>query len=292
MRYSLSVLGSGILGALSLAACANSPSARNLSAAQIALPATLTVIATTDFHGALEAEETKLKNGQKISIGGPALMATYLQTLKEQTPGPFIYLDAGDLFQGSMASNLAEGEPVMRLFNYLKPDGAALGNHEFDYGPVGPKAVPREKGDDPRGALKARIAQAKFPFFAINVVNEKGQRPDYLKGSAVKELSGVRVGIIGAADENTPNTTNRLNLGGLKFLDPAEPVRKEAERLRREEGVQAVVLVIHLGAGCDDNRLDAQEDLSSCKINDVFELVKKLPEGLVDVVVSGHTHRG
>ncbi|RZA06428.1 MAG: bifunctional metallophosphatase/5'-nucleotidase, partial [Proteobacteria bacterium] len=170
--------------------------------------------------------------------------------------------------------------------------GAALGNHEFDYGPVGPKAVPREKGDDPRGALKARIAQAKFPFFAINVVDEKGQRPDYLKGSAVKELSGVRVGIIGAADENTPNTTNRLNLGGLNFLDPAEPVRKEAERLRREEGVQAVVLVIHLGAGCDDNRLDAQEDVSSCKINDVFELVKKLPEGLVDVVVSGHTHRG
>jgi 2',3'-cyclic-nucleotide 2'-phosphodiesterase (5'-nucleotidase family) len=108
----------------------------------------------------------------------------------------------------------------------------------------------------------------------------------------VKTLGGVRVGIIGAADENTPNTTNRLNLGGLTFLDPAEPVRKEAERLRREESVQAVVVVIHLGAGCDDNRLEAQEDLSSCKINDVFELVKKWPEGLVDVVVSGHTHRG
>lgn len=276
--------------ALGLASCAATPEGR-LPRSETR-PNTLTVIATTDFHGALEAEETRLSGGRKITIGGPALLASYLSVLKSKITGPVVYLDAGDLFQGSMASNLYEGEPTMRLFNYLQPDAAALGNHEFDYGPVGPKSVPRETSDDPRGALKARIAQAKFPVLAVNVVDETGKMPSYLRGSLVKETGGVRVGIIGAADENTPGTTNKLNLKGLKFLDPVEPVRKEAERLRKEEGVSAVVLVIHVGAGCDDNALDHQDDLATCKIKDIFGIVKRLPEGLVDVVVSGHTHRG
>jgi 5'-nucleotidase len=276
--------------ALGLASCAAAPGGREPRA--LARPDTLTVIATTDFHGALEAEEARLSGGRQISIGGPALLASYLGALKAKIIGPVVYVDAGDLFQGTMASNLYEGEPVMRLYNYLKPDGAALGNHEFDYGPVGPKSVPRDAKDDPRGALKARIEQAKFPILGINVVDETGKMPGYIRGSIVKETGGVRVGIIGAADEKTPETTNKLNLTGLRFLNPVEPVRKEAERLRKEEGVSAVVLVIHVGAGCDDNRLDRQDDLSSCKINDIFELVKKLPDGLIDVVVSGHTHRG
>jgi 5'-nucleotidase len=276
--------------ALGLASCAATHDGRQPNA--VTRAGSLTVIATTDFHGALEAEETRLSGGRQISIGGPALLASYLNTLKAKINGPVVYVDAGDLFQGTMASNLYEGEPVMRFYNYLKPDAAALGNHEFDYGPVGPKAVPRGSGDDPRGALKARIAEAKFPILGINVVDESGKMPSYIRGSLVKETGGVRVGIIGAADEQTPHTTNKLNLTGLRFLDPVEPVRKEAERLRKEEGVSAVVLVIHVGAGCDDNALDRQDDLSSCKIKDIFELVKKLPDGLVDVVVSGHTHRG
>jgi len=276
--------------ALGLVSCAAAREGRLPSATPRA--ENLTVIATTDFHGALEAEEARLDGNRKIYIGGPALLASYVNTLKAKTSGPMVYLDAGDLFQGSMASNLAEGEPVMRFYNYLKPDAAALGNHEFDYGPVGPKSVPRSPSDDPRGALKARIAQASFPILAINLVDESGRMPSWVRGSLVKETGGIRVGIIGAADENTPQTTNRLNLAGLRFTDPAEPVRKEAERLRKEEGVSAVVLVIHVGAGCDDNRLSNQDELSSCKINDIFDIVKRLPEGLVDVVVSGHTHRG
>lgn len=252
---------------------------------------TLTVIATSDFHGALESEEATSLNGRKVEVGGGPMLASYLKTLKERVKGPVLWVDGGDLFQGSMASNRFEGAPVIRLFNHLGLHAAALGNHEFDYGPKGAKAVPRSKGDDPRGALKARVNEAKFPFLAANVRDESGGVPVWVRPSHIVNFPEVRVGIVGAAAPDTPSTTNALNLEGLHFLDPVPAVREEAQRLR-DQGADVVVLVMHIGTGCEDNDLDTVDDLGSCGPKAAINLVRALPEGLVDVAVAGHTHRG
>ncbi|HEY8280312.1 MAG TPA: bifunctional UDP-sugar hydrolase/5'-nucleotidase [Bdellovibrionota bacterium] len=256
--------------------------------------AALTVIATTDFHGELEGQSGTTSDGLTLTIGGGPTFAFYIKTLKRHTRGPLLWIDGGDLFQGSMASNLFEGAPVVRLMNSLGLDAAALGNHEFDYGPVGDKAVPREKGDDPRGALKARIRDARFPVLAANVKDAQGKIPSWLRASRVLSIGGIRVGIVGGASPGTPGTTNALNLDGLKF-EPLMPALKiEAERLRRDERVDVIVLTMHEGGGCSNNSLDAQDDLSSCpeKDNEVIQLAKNLPRGLVNVIVAGHTHKG
>ena len=65
-----------------------------------------------------------------------------------------LLLDGGDLFQGTMASNLTEGAVVIDAMNALGYAAAALGNHEFDFGPAGQRSVALA-GDDPFGALKA-----------------------------------------------------------------------------------------------------------------------------------------
>lgn len=274
-----------------LAACSSQSTQRNPSSTN--LP-NLTVISTTDFHGALEGEEALTADGQKLTIGTGAVFATYLKTLKKNTKGPVLWIDSGDLFQGTMASNLFEGAPVVRLFNHLGLTAAALGNHEFDYGPEGEKAVPRTPSDDPRGALKARIREAKFPFLAANVKTTSRQVPEWLKPSMVVETGGLRVGIVGAASPGTPGSTNALNLTGLTFQPLLPAVKNEAERLRREERVDAIIVTMHVGAICDDNDLSKQEDLSSCKEKDSesIDFAKDLPAGLVDLVVTGHTHRG
>lgn len=253
-------------------------------------PRTLTVAAITDFHGALLPVTAQSADGRTVEAGGAANLAAHVSRLRDSTEGPFLLLDGGDMFQGTMESNLFEGSPVVRLYNHLGVAAAALGNHEFDFGPSGEKAVPRGEGDDPRGALKERVKEASFPILAANVT-ENGAAPAWVQPSVLREIGGVKVGIIGAATLKTPSTTNRLNLGGLEFLDPVPAIAREAERLR-SLGAQAVVLTMHEGAGCDDNRLEKQDDLSSCTIRDVFELVEALPEGAVQVVVAGHTHRG
>ncbi|MGE3260939.1 MAG: bifunctional UDP-sugar hydrolase/5'-nucleotidase [Bacteriovoracia bacterium] len=274
-----------------LTACSAQPVDRQISSKA---PATLTVVSTTDFHGALEAEEGISGDGQKLSIGGASVFATYIKTLKKNTKGPLLWIDSGDLFQGSMASNRFEGAPVVRLYNHLGLTASALGNHEFDYGPEGDKAVPRSPSDDPRGALKARIKEAKFPFLAANMRTTSGAMPEWLKASMVVEVGGLRVGIVGAASPGTPGSTNALNLTGLVFQPLLPSVRNEAERLRKEENVDVVIVTMHVGAICEDNSLTSQEDLSSCNAKDSesLDFAKTLPPGLVDLVLTGHTHRG
>src|SRR5882672_5107829 len=51
--------------------------------------------------------------------------------------GSVLLLDAGDLFQGTLESNLAEGADVVKAYNQLGYAATAVGNHEFDYGPKG-----------------------------------------------------------------------------------------------------------------------------------------------------------
>src|SRR5260370_23959599 len=112
-----------------------------------AAPIRLTIVGTNDLHG---------------WIGGLPTFAGYLSILRADNPGGTLLLDAGDLFQGTLASNLTEGQVVVDVFNALGYQAASLGNHEFDYGPVGPVSVANAPGLDPFGALKERMKQAHF----------------------------------------------------------------------------------------------------------------------------------
>ncbi len=287
------ILFSFFLFSLAFSGCSRDAEIKTAAEAQreAPAPARITIAAITDFHGALEPVKGVSANGKTVLAGGAANLASHVKALKESVGGPFLLLDGGDLFQGTMESNLFEGSPVIRLYNYLGVAAAALGNHEFDFGPVGERAVPRDPGDDPRGALKERVKEAGFPILAANVVDNQGRAPEWARASVLVSVQGVMVGIIGAATEKTPSTTNRLNLVGLSFTDPVPAILREAGKLR-EAGAEVLVLTMHEGGGCDDNHLEKQEELSSCTILDIFGIVKALPEGTLDVVVAGHTHRG
>src|SRR5215510_4065023 len=108
---------------------------------------TLSIVGTNDLHGGvLEA------NGR----GGLALLDGYLRNLRatrERDGGAVLLLDAGDLFQGTLESNLNEGAVVIAAYNAMRYDAAAIGNHEFDFGPVGPAVSPQSPQDDGLGAI-------------------------------------------------------------------------------------------------------------------------------------------
>ena len=52
----------------------------------------------------------------------------------------------------------------------------AVGNHDFDFGSVDSPTA-RQLPGDLRGALKARAAQARYPFLAANLIDEATGRP-------------------------------------------------------------------------------------------------------------------
>lgn len=237
---------------------------------------TLSVVGTSDLHGRVEMLPW---------LGG------HLRALRAARDGAVLLVDAGDMFQGTIASNLDEGATVIAAYNALGYHAAAIGNHEFDYGPEGEATFASRAGEDPRGALRARAREAHFPFLAANLV--EGERPpawENVRASTIVEAGGVRVGIVGVSTIHTGATTLAANFRGLEMRPLAESIAREAAALRAQ-GVVAVVVAAHAGGAC--RRFNDPHDLSSCEDREeVMDLARALPAGAVDLVIGGHTHRG
>ncbi|MET0406086.1 MAG: metallophosphoesterase, partial [Cystobacter sp.] len=283
--------------ALAAAGCASTPRAPSTPSAERSRPAEpvrLTLVGTNDFHGWLMPHSTALPNGLVAEEGGAVAFSGYLARLRADNPGGVLLLDAGDLFQGTLASNLTEGASVIEAYNQLGYAAAALGNHEFDYGPVGPKAVPGP-GEDPFGALTARIRQARFPLLTANVVEAaSGQPPEWLgehrDGTLLVTLQGVKVGLVGLTTPSTARISNPAQVGSLRFGDMQPATLAAVERLRAQ-GAEVVVGIAHAGGKCAD--LSNPHDTSSCSRSDgeIYGLVEALPPGTLDAVFAGHTHQ-
>lgn len=240
---------------------------------------TLSIIGTNDLHGAIDRLP---------------LLAGYmanLRAVREADGGGVLLVDAGDMFQGTLESNLEEGKHVVAAYNAIGYDAAAVGNHEFDFGPEGPAATPSSIEDDPRGALKARAKEAKFPFLVSNVVDAaSGSRIKWpnMPSSVLVEVAGIQIGVIGATTESTPFTTMAANFVGLEMRSPAKEIAVDAAALRAK-GATLIVVTAHIGTRCE--KYDVPTDISSCKKDEeLIKLVDELPKGAVDVIVAGHTH--
>ena len=248
---------------------------------------TLSIVGTNDLHGGVLPVDGR---------GGLALLGGYMDNLRAARArgrGAVLLIDGGDMWQGTLESNLSEGAAVVAAYNALGYTAAAVGNHEFDFGPEGPAATPVTPTDDPRGALKARAAEAAFPMLAANLIDSATGVPvDWpnVKPAVLVEAAGVRVGIIGVMTAGAPQTTVAANLRGLTVAPLIETIVSQAGRLRAD-GATVVIVTAHAGGRC--TQFDNPADLSSCNpSSEIFSVARGLPQGLVDVIVAGHVHAG
>jgi 5'-nucleotidase len=248
---------------------------------------TISVVSTNDVHGGLLPREGR---------GGVETLSGYVTNLREtrKRDGGVLLVDAGDMFQGTVESNLAEGAPVVAAYNVLGYAAAAIGNHEFDFGVAGPGVAPAHSSADLRGALKARAAEARFPFLAANLIDSASGRPvDWpnVRPAVTVDVAGVRVGVIGVMTSGALSATIATTTVGLRIAPLAPTIAREAKSLR-QAGADVVVVAAHAGGRC--TRFDNPKDLSSCGGEDteIVRVVHAMPPGTVDLIASGHTHAG
>lgn len=248
---------------------------------------TLSIVGTTDLHGVVFE-----RNGR----GGLALLGGYVKNLRAARAadgGAVVLIDAGDTYQGGIESNLTEGALVVDVYNAMGYAAAAIGNHEFDFGPVDLAGRRRSEHDDPRGALKAIAARAAFPVLTANLLDEStGRLVDWpnVRPSVLIDAAGVKVGIVGVMTIDALRSTLVVNTRGLRVAPLAPAIAGEASRLRAA-GAQVVVVAAHAGGNC--RQFDRPADLSSCDdSSEIFRVARELPPGLVDVIVAGHAHAG
>ncbi|HEX2676423.1 MAG TPA: metallophosphoesterase, partial [Polyangiales bacterium] len=290
MKWIKACSGFGLAAALLLTGCTTEKSEPAQKPESQAKPvehdyATLSIVGIGDVHGHVE---------QMAQLGG------YLNALRGQRNregGKVLVLDSGDIFQGTLESNLGEGAAMVHAYRALKVKAAALGNHEFDFGPVGPNATPKGKDENPRGALEARAKEASFTFLAANLykqgadpATDTGPVPiEGVKRSMQVTVVGINVGIIGGMTEEALSMTHADNVRDLQVGPLAPALAREAAALRAK-GSQVIVALVHAGGDCKD--LKHPDDVTSCNDGEVFKVARALPEHSVDVIVAGHTHSG
>lgn len=228
-------------------------------------PTTLRIISINDFHGALEPRP----DGSQGNRGGAAHVAQAVRSAQRECGDSCVtvLVDGGDMFQGTAASNLAFGRPVVRFLNTLGFAAGALGNHEFDWG---------------QDSLRARLKELRHAVLGANVTYADGRPVPWIRADTIVVRNGVRIGIVGVASVSTPRTTKASNVADLRFA-PAAPVIDEHVRSLRKRGATVVIVAAHDGAFCG-GRGDAQ----TCS-GEVLQIAQALTEK-VDAIVSGHTH--
>ncbi len=214
----------------------------------------ITIFYTSDEHGYLEPRE----DGAYTDGGAAGLMALLREEGYDPRSDTALLLSGGDMWVGPAISSWFQGESTIEVFNQMGYDAAALGNHDFDYGPE---------------VLAERAEQADFPFLSANLTEaDTGQPPPYAQPYTIREVNGVRVGIVGLSLESTPEIVMPEHVEGLVFGDYAEALREVVPRVRAE-GADVVIVIGHVCGG------------------DLLDLTPVAAELGVPLLAGGHCHR-
>ncbi len=193
----------------------------------------VTLAYIADLHAQLEPHAEFFWHEGKdetATAGGVSRIATAVEAIRKERPGRVLFMDAGDTIQGSAAAAWTEGKAVVAPINALKLDLGIPGNWEVVYGAK---------------VLEERAGEFRHPLIAANIRDAKTGKlvfPPYL----VKEVGGVRIGVIGFTDPDVPERQPPSYSKGLLF-DKADILQPTIDRLRREEKVDVVVLLSHVG---------------------------------------------
>lgn len=234
----------------------------------------ITILESSDVHGYVYPINYA-DNSNKP--GGFARLSTIIKEEREKNKN-LILLDNGDVLQGTPLTyhyvNIENEKvnPLIKVMNQLKYDGAVIGNHEFNYG---------------KAMLSRAIEDSDFPWLSCNILDSSTGEPYFGEPYIIKEFeNGVKVAIIGCITKYVPNWENEKNIEAMEFQDVIDHLNKWVKFLKEEKKVDVIVVGYH--GGYERNLYnDSQE--STTGENQAFEICEKVP--YIDVLLTGHQHR-
>ncbi|WP_394843597.1 5'-nucleotidase C-terminal domain-containing protein [Pendulispora brunnea] len=245
---------------------------------------TLTILQTTDLH--TNVMPWDYFSAKDAKTQGLAKVATLVK--RERTECSLL-IDSGDTIQGTPLGTYyalkdnAPKHPMAAAMESLKYDAMALGNHEFNYG---------------LGVLNKFIGEVNFPVLGANVRKTDGS--EAFKPYVIKEVCGVKVGILGMVTPGVTTWERPENIPGLRFDNPLDTAKVYVPQLRAA-GADVVVLSFHSGPDKQPpgNATDPAVWLTDYSTwtdrgnlpneNLAVQIAQQVPG--IDVILSGHTHQ-
>jgi 2',3'-cyclic-nucleotide 2'-phosphodiesterase / 3'-nucleotidase len=236
--------------------------------------ARVTILATTDVHGHIDPIDYYTNRPDQTGL---AKVVTLVEQARADNPH-LLLLDSGDTIQGTPLAYFhnrkhnAPPDPTILAMNTLRYDAMAIGNHEYNSG---------------LAVLEKARHEAAFPWLSANTYRagtDEPAFPPYL----VKEVDGVRVGILGLTTPGIPTWEDPQNYAGLEFRAPVPEAKKWVALLRDRERVEVVVLIVHFGLA-SDLATGFTPPGQAPHENDALALAQQVPG--IDLILLGHTHR-
>ncbi len=233
----------------------------------------VTVLSTTDLHGHIHPTDSY--TGAPANHG-LAKVGSLIKRARLLDP-ELILIDSGDAIQGTPHAYHAavvaatDPNPMMQAMNDLRYDAMVPGNHEFNFG---------------LEALNLARRSARFPWISANIClvgSEDPANAPYI----IKQVRGVRVGVLGLTTPAIPGWEDEAHYEGLHFTDPVKAAQRWVRELRRRNRVDVVIVAMHMGL---------EEDiLSGTPIpgqlpdeNAAVRIAREVPG--IDLILMGHTH--
>ena len=223
-------------------------------------------LGTSDVHGRIVPWSYGADVEDKS--GSYAQIATYVKEARKAHPD-LILVDIGDAIQDNQVEVFAKTEkyykdnPVPKVLNAMGYDIFILGNHEFNFGMTALDEILKD--------IKAKILTANFYY------KDNGKR--YVEPTTIIEKDGVKLGIIGLSTPMSAKFEEDTgNLKDMKFSSPTEETKEQIKALK-EKGVNAIVVLAHMGIENENNIPDTG----------VADLINNV-DG-IDVIIAGHMHK-
>lgn len=252
----------------------------------------LPIIGSSDIHGHFYPEELEINN-ISYTRGGLDYLAKYINIIREEFNNNILYLDSGDIFKGGTESTLTNGEIILDYLNLIKVDGVTFGNHEFDYD---------------KDFILDILKKSKFPFLATNIYDSLNNKKIlgenhftskiYTFNISNNDNTQIKIGVVGLTLKKNQRYISGQGYENILYLNYKDELISEVNRLRKDNNLNAVILLSHIGLECNQQNIftlniykpsDIQGECD--KNTELYELLYEIDEGIIDAVITGHSHK-
>jgi 5'-nucleotidase/UDP-sugar diphosphatase len=229
-------------------------------------PLELNIAHINDHHSQLDAfaatELTLDGVATQVELGGLARQTALFKSVAGAKN--LLKIHAGDAVTGSLYYTFFKGAVDAQMMNTVCFDAFTPGNHEFDDGDGVLKGFLDELA---KGTCKTSVVSSNVVPATGSPLAPTGGTP-YLKPYVIKEVDGIKVGMIGITIAGKTVNSSRP-LATTTFNDEVTSAQKAIDELKAQ-GIRHIVAITHQG-------YDADKALAS-RLTDV------------DVIIGGDSH--
>lgn len=250
----------------------------------LSIGVTIEIITTNDLHGNIAPQKAWFMNPNfPPDIVGGAGLKYYVDQSRKISNEEILVFDAGNFFQGHPYGMSNGGKNIINWMNDVGYTALVPGADDFVLGAKN---------------LNKLANEASFPFLMSNIICDNCPlKSDNIKKYLIKDINGLKIGVIGIVNTAIPDLTSSLNILGIEFENSISSIEKWVEFLKNQD-VDSIIILTSSGVPYDreDKYKALEEKIFNNQVNRYksnFDAlgIARFSDG-VDLIISGGVSKG